>query len=164
MASLIANLLTDEELETNGSWVTYGAIVNDDGTSPEFKLKRVSIENIQYQKRITPLLKQIDEIKGENPDIQRIYELQKEMMGAFIDEMLVDWRNVKYPAKRNAKGEVVKDKKGNVVCEEMPFTPENVAKLLRNNKNAKDMNDWLVSQATDISNYLAIKREQDLKD
>lgn len=164
MASLIASLITDNDLETNGTWVVYTPLTNDDNTHPEFKIKRVSIENVDYQKRVTPILKQIDELqKANNVDVSKLYGLQKEMNGAFIDEMLVDWRGVKYPAERDAKGNVVVDKNGVPVCKDMPFTKENVSKLLRDNKNAQKVIDWLVSQSTDMANYLADKREQDLK-
>lgn len=41
MGGLLSKFLTDKQAEKIGVWVEYSSVVNDDGTYPAFKIKRI---------------------------------------------------------------------------------------------------------------------------
>lgn len=165
MASFVSSIRADKNLENSGVWVRYTDKPNDDGTVPEFKIKRVSITNTAYQAKINPILKRIENLNASKNDdniISEVVSLNIELIRVYLDEMLVDWRNVKDDVYDPKTGERVYDNDGRLMFEEIPYSKETARELLA---NADAINDakWLMEQSGNISNFLTSNRKANLK-
>lgn len=165
MASFVSSIRADKNLENSGVWVSYTDKPNDDGTVPEFKIKRVSITNTAYQAKINPILKRIENLNASKNDdniISEVVSLNIELIRVYLDEMLVDWRNVKDDVYDPKTGERVYDNDGRLMFEEIPYSKEMARELLA---NADAINDakWLMEQSGNISNFLTSNRKANLK-
>jgi hypothetical protein len=163
MGGLLGKFLTDKQAENQGVWVAYEDAVNDDGTYPEFCIKRISTNNTSYQAKVNPLLRQLDALsRKENANYNEYKKVNEKLAYLYIDEILVDWRNVKHEAVIDQEGNVVVDENGVAICEEIPFSKEKAREILGDPDFIEVLN-WLMKQSTDVSNFLVSNRNKDLK-
>lgn len=164
MGGLLSKYKTNKNKEAGGVWVTFDSVVNDDGTKPSFKVKRITVYERAYQAQITPILAQLNKLsKAENPDALEFVEVNKRLFKAYINNFLVDWKNVKEPAETDPEtGGYVCDDQGVPVCKEIPFTKANAEELLCD-PDLIEVSQWLMKQSSDVSNFLIGTRETDLK-
>ncbi len=163
MASFVSSIRADKKLESAGVWVKYTDGVNEDGTTPEFKIKRVSITNSAYQAKINPILKRIENLTSSNSaDASEIISLHIELIKVYLDTMLVDWRNIKDDVYDPKTGERVYNDDNTLAFEEIPYSKENARELLAT-ADAIPVAKWLMEQSGDLSNFLTCNRQADLK-
>lgn len=168
MGGLLSSILTDKNAEKTGVWVTYTDVVNDDGTYPEFCIKRVSFANSGYQAKIAKQLKILNAISEKGSDVdekefESLTNATQQLGIEYAKNFLVGWRNFKLSAKVDAKGKVIKEN-GVPVCDEYEYSEERAEALLSDsNPNASALLGWLTSQSSDVTNFLVDKRNKDLK-
>lgn len=165
MASFVSTIRADKNLEASGVWVTLSDPNrrNEDGTFPEFKIKRVSITNTAYQAKINPIIKRIDTLNASNSaDAGEVLSLHLELIRVYLDNMLVDWRNIKDDVYDPKTGERVYNKDHSLVFEEIPYSKENARELLAT-AEALDVTKWLMEQSGTLSNFTSAHRQADLK-
>lgn len=164
MGGLLSKYKTNKSKESAGVWVTFDSVVNDDGTKPSFKVKRITVYERAYQSQITPILAQLNKLsKAENPDALEFIEVNKRLFKAYINHFLVDWKDVKEPAEVDPEtGGYVCDDQGVPVCKEIPFTKDNAIELLCD-PDLIEVAQWLMKQSSDVSNFLIGSREDELK-
>lgn len=163
MGGLLSKFLTDKQAEKIGVWVEYTSVVNDDGTYPAFKIKRISTSNVSYQAKINKPLREMDALaKKDNYSATEFLRINKVLAEIFVDEILVDWKNLKGSASVDENGQVIVDGEGVPVCEEVPYSKEYAKEFLCNPDTA-ELLKWLMEQSSDISNFLEANREKNLK-
>lgn len=162
MGGLLDKHLTDKNAEKSGVWVRYTEEVNDDGTYPEFKIKRVTLDNVSYQSQVNKLSRRLNDL-AKDPDAQSVdlEKVNRDLGVVFVDNILVDWRNVKHGATVDENGEQVRDIDGNVICEELSYSKEQ-AKQMFSDSNFADVLAWLMKEASEMSNFLIANRNKDL--
>lgn len=89
--SLKQKFKTSSDAARDGVWVEYTAHANADGTIPAFKLARMSRQNKKYQLALRSVL----EAQGGDLEtsVRDEEALEKALFRAFIDTILLDWRN-----------------------------------------------------------------------
>lgn len=164
MGGLLSKYKTNKDKEASGVWVTFDGVVNDDGTKPSFKVKRITVYERAYQAQLTPILAQLNKLgKAEVPDAFEFAEVNKKLFKTYINHFLVDWNNVKYPAEINPEtGDYICDENGIPVCKEIPFTKANAEELLCD-PDLIEVAQWLMKQSSDVNNFLISNRETELK-
>lgn len=164
MGGLLSKYKTNKNSEASGVWVTFEDAVNDDGTKPEFKVKRITVYDRAYQAQITPILAQLQRLaKSDTPDAAQFVDANKRLFKAYISHFLVDWRNIKEPAEVDEKtGAYICDENGIPVCKEVPFS-KNAAEELLCDPDFIEVAQWLMKQSSDVSNFLIGNREENLK-
>ena len=119
MAGIFAKYVTDKKAEEDGVWVENEELVNDDDTVTAFKIKRISISNTSYQAKINEPLRRLDAL-NKNPNNKNTakdtVDIQRRLGEIYVDEILVDWRNVKKPAELDENGNFVTGDDGKVNC------------------------------------------------
>lgn len=162
MASLFSNYMTDRDIEKNGTWVEFDSMVNDDGTIPTFLIARATSENRQYANRTLALRRKYNSNNRNIEDLSgnELINYSKDTIAVFCDIILLDWRNVKYDAKLDDEGKMISDKNGVPICEEMVYNKQNANQLLF---DIPSLFFWLTTEASNYQNFLAKKREEDLK-
>ena len=81
MGGLLSKFLTDKQAENQGVWVAYEDAVNDDGTYPEFCIKRISTNNTSYQAKVNPLLRQLDALsRKENANYNEYKKVNEKLL------------------------------------------------------------------------------------
>lgn len=169
MGGLLSKYLTDKNAEKTGVWVTYSDLVNDDGTYPRFRIKRISPANISYQAKINPELQKLSALQKKieaKPDDQAVLKelskISKQLALIFVDEILVDWKDLKQSASVDEEGNLITDVDGNPICEELPYSKETAKELLGDTDFAELLR-WLMDRSSEISNFLVDNRQKDLK-
>lgn len=168
MGGLLAKYLTDKNAEKSGVWVTYTELMNDDNTYPAFCVKRISTNNVAYQAKVTPELQKLSalqkRIESKPDDTKAISELagiSKRLATIFVDEILVNWRDLKQSASVDENGATICDVDGVPVCEEVPYSKDTARELLGDPDFAEVLR-WLMDQSSEISNFLVANRQKDL--
>lgn len=163
MASIFSKFKTNKDKESSGVWVTYDDVINDDGTKPEFKVRRITVYERAYQAKITPVLSQLEKLaKSSDPDAMQLVELNKRLFKAYCEHFLVDWRNVKEDAEYDADGTLVCNDEGLPICKEIPFDKDFAIKFITD-PDSLVLAQWLMKQSSDVSNFLVGSREGELK-
>lgn len=164
MGGLLSKYKTNKDKEASGVWVTFDGVVNDDGTRPSFKVKRITVYERAYQAQLTPILAQLNKLgKAEIPNALEFAEVNKKLFKTYINHFLVDWKDVKYPAEINSEtGSYICDENGVPVCKEIPFTKNNAEELLCD-PDLIEVAQWLMKQSSDVNNFLISNRETELK-
>lgn len=89
--SLKQKFKTSSDAARDGVWVDYPSQPNADGTVPGFKLARMSRQNKKYQLALRAVL------EAQGGDVESAVAddavLEKALLRAFIDTILLDWRN-----------------------------------------------------------------------
>lgn len=89
--SLKQKFKTSSDAARDGVWVDYTAHKNADGSVPGFKLARMSRQNKKYQLALRAVL------ESQGGDVETSINdedaLEKALFRAFIDTILLDWRN-----------------------------------------------------------------------
>lgn len=165
MAGIFAKYVTDKKAEEDGVWVENEELVNDDDTVTAFKIKRISISNTSYQAKINEPLRRLDAL-NKNPNNKNTakdtVDIQRRLGEIYVDEILVDWRNVKKPAELDENGNFVTGDDGLPYCEEVPFSKSEAKELLCHPDRFELLN-WLMQQSSDISKFLITNRDNNLK-
>ena len=164
MGGLLSKYKTNKDKEASGVWVTFDGVVNDDGTRPSFKVKRITVYERTYQAQLTPILTQLNKLsKAEIPDALEFTETNKKLFKIYINHFLVDWKDVKEPAEINPEtGSYICDDNGVPICKEIPFTKNNAEELLCD-PDLIEVAQWLMKQSSDVNNFLISNRETELK-
>ena len=164
MGGLLSKYKTNKDKEASGVWVTFDGVVNDDGTRPSFKVKRITVYERAYQAQLTPILAQLNKLsKAEIPDALEFTETNKKLFKIYINHFLVDWKDVKEPAEINPEtGSYICDDNGVPICKEIPFTKNNAEELLCD-PDLIEVAQWLMKQSSDVNNFLIGNRETELK-
>lgn len=147
MASLFSEYLTDKNSEKTGVWVDFD-LINDDGTSPSFLLARVSPENRTWNSQLQALKrkyrKDYDQLSTDE-----VVNYVKDMVNLYSSCIVLDWRNFKLDAKLDKDGNFVKDKDGNVVCEEIPYSYANAVTYFN---QMPILFNWIAEKSADYKN------------
>lgn len=151
---ICAKFKTNQELERNGTWVTCTElngenVVNADGTYAKFKIARTGMSNRQYMSKMQPIAKKLD-----GKDAFALIDAKEQLVNIFVDYCLLDWDNFTDVREEKTKNGV------NYVEEKVPFSKETAKKYLN---EMPELYQWLSEQSSEISNFLMVNREEDLK-
>ena len=137
MGGILSKFRTNKDKEASGVWVTYDEVINDDGTKPMFKVRRITVYERAYQAKITPILSRLDKLgKANDPDPAQFAEENKKLFKA--------------------------DDEGIPICKELPFSRDAAIELICN-LDAIQLAQWLMKQSSDVNNFLISNRETELK-
>lgn len=151
---ICAKFKTNQELERNGTWVTCTElngenVINADGTYAKFKIARTGMSNRQYMSKMQPIAKKLD-----GKDAFALIDAKEQLVNIFVDYCLLDWDNFTDVKEEKTKNGV------NYVEEKVPFSKEVAKKYLN---EMPELYQWLSEQSSEISNFLMVNREEDLK-
>lgn len=152
MASLYELFGTEKNIEDDGAWIPQEDCEFNDGTCPEFKVRRIGGINCpynkEYEKLLAPHRKRARKMRGGDGDIST--QLQEwAMLEAFKNVSIVGWRNV--PKNLRADGE-----KGEL----LEFNKENVQMLF---DKMPTLASVLIGDATELKHYQDEALEEDAK-
>lgn len=163
MGGILSKFRTNKDKESGGVWVTYDEVINDDGTKPMFKVRRITVYERAYQAKITPILSRLDKLgKANDPDPAQFAEENKKLFKAYVEHFLVDWKNIKEDAEYDQNGQLICDDEGIPICKELPFSRDAAIELICN-LDAIQLAQWLMKQSSDVNNFLISNRETELK-
>lgn len=127
--SIYETFRTNKKAEREGVWRNFPA--NKDGTIPGFKLARMSSNNPEYVKRVEAINRQF---KTEiTLDILTEEQAKGPWLDAFVDTILIEWRNIQTP-----EGVVIE------------YTHDNAKKLM---EDLPDLFTLLREDATKLSTF-----------
>lgn len=136
--SLYGTFKTNTEQEREGKWFDLQGVINPDGSTPGFRMARMSRSNPTYQAAM----------EKHGKDLRQALEMDvltedmagPIMRGVFIDTILLDWRNVY-------------DEAG----VKLPYSKAEAASLM---EDLPDLYMLLVSEAQKLGNFRATKLEE----